>query len=189
MAASFFTPIPCTYTSSPPDGTARNYYFYLHWYARSRNLSCLDPFCSFLLICEDKKNIWSELELNPIEPRSLCFTSDRSNHQTMAPQAADSSSNSTGLRTLLAQKTNADLGFEKGAKFSHGLFWYSKYGHSRPCFLKCHFTFIKTASRQVKYEANVGRFESQLYTCRPNKNGTKRLQQEQPKQPTTQVHS
>ena len=27
--------------------------------------SCLDPFYSYLLIPEEKKNIWSELELNP----------------------------------------------------------------------------------------------------------------------------
>ena len=63
--ASFFTPIPCTYSSLPLDGMARNYYFYLHGYARSRNLSCLDPFSSNLLIPKEKKNIWSELESNP----------------------------------------------------------------------------------------------------------------------------
>ena len=37
----FFTPIPCTYTSLPLDGMARNYIIiiiYLHGYARSRNL-------------------------------------------------------------------------------------------------------------------------------------------------------
>ena len=31
--AVFFIPIPCTYTSSPLDGMARNYNFYLHGYA------------------------------------------------------------------------------------------------------------------------------------------------------------
>ena len=63
----FFSPIPCTYSSSPLDGMARNcnYYFYLHGYARSRYLSCLDPFYSYLLIPEERKTIWSELELNP----------------------------------------------------------------------------------------------------------------------------
>ena len=40
-------------------------FVYLHEYARSRNLSCLDPFCSYLLIPEERKNIWSELESNP----------------------------------------------------------------------------------------------------------------------------
>ena len=39
--------------------------FYLHGYARSCNLSCLDPFYSYLLIPEEKKNIWSELKSNP----------------------------------------------------------------------------------------------------------------------------
>ena len=38
LQRSFFTPIPCTYTSSPLDGIARNYcYFYLHGYTRSCN--------------------------------------------------------------------------------------------------------------------------------------------------------
>ena len=65
----FFTPIPCTYTSSLLDGMARNFYYYYYFnrpgYARSCNLSCLDPFHSYLLIPEEKKNILSELELNP----------------------------------------------------------------------------------------------------------------------------
>ena len=60
------TPIPCTYTCSPLDGMARNYfYYYLHGYARSCNFLCLDPFCSYLLIPEEKENIWSELESDP----------------------------------------------------------------------------------------------------------------------------
>ena len=33
----FLTPIPCTYTSLPLDGMARNYLFYLPGYARARN--------------------------------------------------------------------------------------------------------------------------------------------------------
>ena len=60
----FFTPIPCTYTSLLLDGMARNYYFNLHGYARSCNLSCLDPFHSYLLYPRRRKNIWSELESN-----------------------------------------------------------------------------------------------------------------------------
>ena len=47
---------------------ARNhnyYYFYLHGYGRSCNLSCLDPFYSYHLIPEGSKNISSELESNP----------------------------------------------------------------------------------------------------------------------------
>ena len=35
--SAFFTPLPCTYTSSPLDGMARNYHFYLCGYARARN--------------------------------------------------------------------------------------------------------------------------------------------------------
>ena len=39
--------------------------FLLDGYARAYNLSCLDPFYSYLLIPEEKNNIWSELESNP----------------------------------------------------------------------------------------------------------------------------
>ena len=38
--------------------------FFLHGYARSCNLSCLDPFISYLL-CPRRKTIGLELELNP----------------------------------------------------------------------------------------------------------------------------
>ena len=67
----FFYSIPCTYTSSPLDGMARNYiiirllFVYLNGYARSHILLCLDPFCSYLLMPEERKNIKSVLELNP----------------------------------------------------------------------------------------------------------------------------
>ena len=63
----FLLPYLACYTTSPLDGMARNYYyyFYLHGYARSRNLSCLDQFNTYLLIPEERKNIWSELEPNP----------------------------------------------------------------------------------------------------------------------------
>ena len=72
-----FTPIPCTYTSLPLDSMAKNYFYFLHGYARSCNLSCLDPFYSYHLIPEERKNllVWAG-----IEPRSSCFTSDHSNH-------------------------------------------------------------------------------------------------------------
>ena len=47
------------------DGMAKNYYyFHLAGYARAHIL-CLNPFYSYLLIPEEKKNIWNELELNP----------------------------------------------------------------------------------------------------------------------------
>ena len=39
--------------------------FHLDGYARARNSWCLDPFYSYLLIPEEKKNIWFELESNP----------------------------------------------------------------------------------------------------------------------------
>ena len=35
---------------------ARNYYFNLHGFARSCNLSCLDQFYSYLLITKERKN-------------------------------------------------------------------------------------------------------------------------------------
>ena len=57
----FFSPIPCTYTSLPQDGMAKNYYiiFYMD------TSSCLDPFYPYLLIPEVRKKHWSELESNP----------------------------------------------------------------------------------------------------------------------------
>ena len=39
--------------------------FHLDGYVRAQNSSCLDPFYSYLLIPEEKMNVWSELELNP----------------------------------------------------------------------------------------------------------------------------
>ena len=53
--------------------------FYLHGYARSHNLLCQDP---FYLRREDKHLNWAG-----IEPGSPCFTSNCSNHKTMAPWA------------------------------------------------------------------------------------------------------
>ena len=47
-AKFFFTPIPCTDTSLPPDGI-----FFLHGYARACTSSFLDPFNSDLLIPEE----------------------------------------------------------------------------------------------------------------------------------------
>ena len=48
----------------------------LHGHARSRNLSWLDPFYSYLLIPEERKNIWSELESNsgPLASQSTSLT-------------------------------------------------------------------------------------------------------------------
>ena len=54
LVSLLFTPIPCTYNSSPLDGMARNYFSS----RRARNSSCLDPFYSYLLIPKEKKNIW-----------------------------------------------------------------------------------------------------------------------------------
>ena len=47
----------------PLDGMARNYYFHLDWCAGARIL-WLDPFYSYFLILEEKKDLWSELESN-----------------------------------------------------------------------------------------------------------------------------
>ena len=55
----FFTTIPCTYNSSQIDGMDRNYTFYLHCYAKAHNLSCLDPFYSYLLIPEERGKTFS----------------------------------------------------------------------------------------------------------------------------------
>ena len=40
--------------------------FYLHGYAKSHNLSSLDPFIFPALLTEKRKTIWSELESNPV---------------------------------------------------------------------------------------------------------------------------
>ena len=71
----FFSPITCTYTSLPLDGMAR--IFFLHGCARACKSSCLDPFNSYLLIPEERRK---HLDWAGIEPRSSCFTSDRSDH-------------------------------------------------------------------------------------------------------------
>ena len=45
---------------------------FLHRFASSRNLSCLDPFYSYLLIPEERRNtVWSELELSLLHKRPL----------------------------------------------------------------------------------------------------------------------
>ena len=56
-------PIPCSHTSLPIDGAARNCLpFYLQGYARSCNLSCLDPFIFLPPMPEERRKIiWSEL--------------------------------------------------------------------------------------------------------------------------------
>ena len=65
----FFTPIPCADTCLPLDGLARNYisnYFYLHGYARSHNLSRLDPIYSYLLITKERRKTfglsWNQIQ-------------------------------------------------------------------------------------------------------------------------------
>ena len=44
--------------------------FHLDGYVRAGNSSCLDPFYSYLLIPEEKKIIWSELESSPLTSSS-----------------------------------------------------------------------------------------------------------------------
>ena len=69
----FFTPIPCTYTSLPLDGMARNYYLFifLHGYAKACNSSCLDPFNSYLLIPEERRKTFG-LSWNRTQVLLLC---------------------------------------------------------------------------------------------------------------------
>ena len=50
----FFSPKPFTYTSSPLDGMAKND-FISSWIRKIMQLSCLDPFNSYLLIPEERK--------------------------------------------------------------------------------------------------------------------------------------
>ena len=62
---NFFTPIPCTYTSSPLDGVARNYLLST-WISKFMQFIISGSIFSYLLIPEEKiKTIWSELESNP----------------------------------------------------------------------------------------------------------------------------
>ena len=64
-------------------GMASNYYFYLHGYTRSGNLSCPDPFCSYLLIPEERRKTfglrWNQTQVlllhkRPLYSRSSCDT-------------------------------------------------------------------------------------------------------------------
>ena len=58
----FFTPIPCSYTSSPLDGIT----FFIYMDTQDHAiLSSLDPCFQPLMHLERWKTIWSELELNP----------------------------------------------------------------------------------------------------------------------------
>ena len=76
---SFFTPIPRYYPSLLLDGAARNYLsFYLHGYARSGHLSCLDPFISPTSYARGEKK--NTLVRAGIETRSSRFTKNCSNH-------------------------------------------------------------------------------------------------------------
>ena len=63
----FFSPIPCTFTSSSLDGMAR-IFIYVDMQEHTI-LSCLDPFLSYHLI-PDRKTIWTTLGSNPA--RQLC---------------------------------------------------------------------------------------------------------------------
>ena len=74
----FFTSIPCSYTSLPLDGVARNYYYYHFstWIRLIIHFFMSGSIFSYLL-CQRRKTIWS---LARIDPRPSCFTSDRSNH-------------------------------------------------------------------------------------------------------------
>ena len=75
----FFTPIPCTYTSSPLDGMARNYIIIIvsTWIRKitqfivSESILFLPPYTQG----ENKHLVWAG-----IEPRSSCFTSNPSDH-------------------------------------------------------------------------------------------------------------
>ena len=98
--SGFFSPMPCTYTSSPLDGKARNYIIIcLSGYARSRTLLCLDPLCSYLLIPKEWKK---HLGWAGFEPRSSCFTSNRSDHLTMATRATRCQLNLMVILVILA---------------------------------------------------------------------------------------
>ena len=63
----FFTPIPCTYTSSLLDGMARNCYYYFI-YMDSQDHAIYHVWIHFIptaLYPRREKIIWSELESNP----------------------------------------------------------------------------------------------------------------------------
>ena len=83
----FFTPIPCSYTSSQLDGMARNYIFNLPGYARITQFIVSGSIHSYLL-CPRKEEKPFGLSWNRTQVL-LCqlFTSDHSNHHIMPPQA------------------------------------------------------------------------------------------------------
>ena len=70
----FFTPISCTYTSSLLDCMAKNCN-HVDGYARSYNLSCLDPFNSYLLIPEERRKTfglsWNQTQVLLLHKRQL----------------------------------------------------------------------------------------------------------------------
>ena len=64
MNPIFFTPIPCTYTSLPLDGMARNFFFYMD----TQDHAIYHVWIHFIptsLYPRREKTIWSELESNP----------------------------------------------------------------------------------------------------------------------------
>ena len=68
----FFTPIPCTYTSSPLDGRAGNYYFFSTWIRKS---IAIHPFNSYLLIPEERRKTiglsWNRTQVLLLHKRPL----------------------------------------------------------------------------------------------------------------------
>ena len=67
----FFTPIPCTYTSSPLDGRGRNYFFF---YMDTQE-HAIHPFNSYLLIPEERRKAiglsWNRTQVLLLHKRPL----------------------------------------------------------------------------------------------------------------------
>ena len=62
----FFSPIPCTHTSLPLDGMARNCYYFI--YMDTQDHAIYHVWIHFIPTClypRREKTIWSELESNP----------------------------------------------------------------------------------------------------------------------------
>ena len=60
----FFTPIPCAYTSSPQDGMAKNFFYYMD----TQDYAIYHIWIHFIptsLYPGREKALWSELESNP----------------------------------------------------------------------------------------------------------------------------
>ena len=61
----FFTPIPCTYTNSPLDGMARNYYYYFLYTWMHKTTQFVMSWSILFLPPYTQEAIRSELESNP----------------------------------------------------------------------------------------------------------------------------